>query len=143
MARVFLADQTLTLAPQSGVMKYVFWILFLAIVACSSQAPQPSLRILGKLELSFDTSFDTSRSAARVQNVLADDVVTFTALGTTLKDDTANNLRYLNADFSITTKAGSADISNLTLYAYHQASSNVGGTAIKSNKKSPRQASGY
>ena len=111
-------------------MKYFFLILLVVVVACSSQTPQSNLKILGKLELSFDTSLN--RSAARLQSVLADDAVTFTPLGTTPKDDATNNVRYLNADFSITTKAGSADISNLTLFAYHQTSSNVGGTAIKS-----------
>ncbi len=104
----------------------------MALVACGGQTTQPvsTQKILGKLELTLDSAVDLP--LLRPQGVLADDAVTFTPMTTTPKDDVTNNVRYLNADFSITTKAGSADISNLTLYAYHQASSNVGGTAIKS-----------
>ncbi len=113
--------------------------LFMALAACVSQpappvvtnAPKP--RVLGTVEVSFDTSAKTAQAKVtrglRTQGVLADNVASFVPTAFTDLAD-ANN-RYLTADFAVT-NLSATDFKNLTLYAYAQGSNSVGGTAIKS-----------
>jgi predicted extracellular nuclease len=108
----------------------------LAFMACTQAPaanptkPTPSSTVLGTVELSFDPAGARSKAKVSTRAALPDNAASFTA--STFSDFafTATSTRYLSATFNVTNNSG-ADFDNLTLYAYNQAGSSLGGTAIK------------
>ncbi len=123
-------------------MKRVFTSLLLVaagLVACQT-APtpvieKPEYQLLGKLELAFgETPIGTARAkftpvGLRGQAVVNESQLTFTANTFSTAVRTADNNRFLNAQFWIRNNTGTL-LQNLVLVAAHR-SGNDGGSALK------------
>ena len=93
-----------------------------------SVKPSSSSSVLGTVELSFDSSGETSKAKVSPRAALPDNAASFVPFIFT--DIVSANTRYLSATFNVTNNSGAA-FDNLTLYAFNQAGSSIGGTAIK------------
>jgi predicted extracellular nuclease len=110
----------------------------LAFMACTQApaqtptTPVPSLSstVLGTVELSFDPANTRGKAKVSTRAALPDNAASFTASSFSDFAFTTTSTRYLSATFNVTNNSG-ADFDNLTLYAYNQAGSSLGGTAIK------------
>ncbi len=110
----------------------------LALIACNQApaanptkfVPSSSSTVLGTVELRFDPAGTRGKAKVSTRAALPDNAAGFTAssFGDFALTSTSN--RYLSATFDVTNNSG-ADFDNLTLYAYNQAGSSLGGTAIK------------
>ncbi len=109
----------------------------LAFMACT-QAPAPaptkptpsSSTVLGTVELSVDPANTRGKAKVSTRAALPDNAASFTSSSFSDFTFTSTGSRYLSATFNVTNNSG-ADFDNLTLYAYNQAGSSLGGTAIK------------
>ncbi len=110
----------------------------LAFMACSQApaaiptkpVPSSNSTVLGTVELSFDPANTRGKAKVSTRAALPDNAASFTA--STFSDFafTATSTRYLSATFNVTNNSGT-DFDHLTLYAYNQSGSSLGGTAIK------------
>jgi predicted extracellular nuclease len=111
-----------------------------ALAACAVQPAPPTVkpttpnpRVYGTVDVSFDTLNGVASARVnpfvRTQAALPDSVATLTPTSFTNLEDGSGS-RFLNANFTVTNTSG-ADLTNLTLYAYAQNGTSVGGTAIK------------
>ncbi len=108
------------------------------LTACG-QAPNPTparvFKTLGNLEVTLDTAGDASAKIinpqTRSSNPLPDNALSFTRKYSSSVDLDAINERYMSATFEVKNNSGAA-INNMSLIAYNQGNSSIGGTAVKS-----------
>ena len=113
-------------------LKVLFLFATLVTLMACSQAPvskpSSSSSVLGSVELSFDSSGEKRISKVSPRAALPDNAASFTPF--TFVDIVSASTRYLSATFTVTNNSGAA-FDNLTLYAFNQAGSSIGGTGIK------------
>jgi hypothetical protein len=82
------------------------------------------------LDASGAASAQLMPNARSSRSALPDTAISFTRKFSSVFEDETSKQRYLNATFEVQNASGQ-DFKNLTLYAYSQAASSIGGTAIK------------
>jgi Domain of unknown function (DUF1996) len=105
-----------------------------SIPTVPSPIAHPTASILGAIELTMDANgqgeLKTQSARLSVQAVLPDNAISFKRLYGGSLDDDSTGLRHLFVTFEITNQS-STPFQNLTLTAYSQAGTAVGGTAFK------------
>ena len=115
-------------------------LLTVALVGCNAQQPPSPLpqnspassssRILGVVELGISPNVLESSSRVSGRAALLDSAVSFAQTSYSEDVNTTTQTRYIKATYRVTNTSGAA-FQNLSLIAYHQAASNIGGTALK------------
>ena len=115
-------------------------LLTVALVGCNAQQPPSPLpqnspassssRILGVVELGISPNVLESSSRVSGRAALPDSAVSFAQTSYSEDVNTTTQTRYIKATYRVTNTSGAA-FQNLSLIAYHQAASNIGGTALK------------